>query len=684
MAIGRLYHSSGTVSGDLNDPTGGFRATLTDTATATFDLSHGDVRVNALGGGGGAPVGGSGTAPQVAVWTAGSTIGGYAGFTFINASNTLLVGATTAGAQLHVAGSTGSLIVERDTAGAGSEASFVLRRSAGSVASPSAIALDYEVGSMSFFGFNDDWRSGANISAWASTGWGASGADAPMDLWFRTSPDGSATPVNGMVLTSTQRLGIGKLANPPNAANAALVLARAHVFESDAATNTLTDIEYLDHFSTGAVAAGFGTMLHWRGSFTASGAVADMARFGARITQLKGVDLGETTLPWFAMAAGSFDESGSLLHGGLELKDGTNLAVSAAAGSRIRNYGGVLQGSQDTAAWAPFVYGSGAVNEIAYWSATHVITGSAAWQFDGTSIVALSAAFAGGVILEAVNTAAGVGNYGQLAAGSDSAASAMTAFSSTFTSANGNYVNGNSWSAYGTGGLSILVPNGDAAANLRIYVGGYAVDNLNGLFGPLGGFVVGSYTGYLAHNEADRFLYFPAMVVDPDGTPSTHGYTVPMTYNQDGDTLWVYNFVAAAWRHVAFSGTTNQPGMRWSGQYTGAAGAATNYFADTGAVVTAPLFTTAMRYPATAGTWAGLRVYVSANALASTLTVEVYKNGVATGVKVTFATTVTGWASDTTHSFTTNGTSDYFDLRADSTAAGVNQATLSATLARSP
>lgn len=175
-----------------------------------------------------------------------------------------------------------------------------------------------------------------------------------------------------------------------------------------------------------------------------------------------------------------------------------------------------------------------------------------------------------------------------------------------------------------------------------------------------------------------------------------HGTSTKLTAFQSGnataDATYTWPLAPPTATGQSLTGTTAgvlswsavQAGTRWwSGQYTGGVGATTDYFADTGAVLTAPLFTTAQSYPSPAGTYRNLRVYVTTNTLAATMTVTVYKNGAATGLTVSFTAGATGLQSDTTHTvaFTAG---DTLDLVATATAAGLNQASLAASVEYGP
>lgn len=76
-------------------------------------------------------------------------------------------------------------------------------RARGTSASPTALSAGDVIGSLNFNGYTNDRQTAAQIRVIAGTGWGASGADAPGDISFLTSPDGSATPAERLRIAST-------------------------------------------------------------------------------------------------------------------------------------------------------------------------------------------------------------------------------------------------------------------------------------------------------------------------------------------------------------------------------------------------------------------------------------------------------------------------------------------------
>lgn len=117
--------------------------------------------------------------------------------------------------------------------------------------------------------------------------------------------------------------------------------------------------------------------------------------------------------------------------------------------------------------------------------------------------------------------------------------------------------------------------------------------------------------------------------------------------------------------------------LKFSGIHIGGVAGAVSYLADGG--LSASLLATAQDVPFPARTLRNLRVKASSNPLAAALVVTVYKNGSATSLTATITTASTALFTDITNSVVfTSG--DLFDLRLDSTAAGVATALLSATI----
>lgn len=120
--------------------------------------------------------------------------------------------------------------------------------------------------------------------------------------------------------------------------------------------------------------------------------------------------------------------------------------------------------------------------------------------------------------------------------------------------------------------------------------------------------------------------------------------------------------------------------MKFSGVHLGAVGATTSYLADGGALATSLLLTAAQNYPVPGPvTLKNLRAKCNANPLATALTVEVYLNGSASGLKVTIAAGNTAVNADTANTVSV-AAGDTVDLRMDSTGAGIATATLAATV----
>jgi hypothetical protein len=118
----------------------------------------------------------------------------------------------------------------------------------------------------------------------------------------------------------------------------------------------------------------------------------------------------------------------------------------------------------------------------------------------------------------------------------------------------------------------------------------------------------------------------------------------------------------------------------FSGAFLGAAGAATAYLANAGAIATAPILA-AQGFPAPVGgrILRNLRVRCPTNPLSAGLVATVYVNGVATALTTTVTTGSTALFKDTTHTATL-AADDLIDLRLDSTAAGVATALVIGTI----
>jgi len=83
-----------------------------------------------------------------------------------------------------------------------SAAKMAMERARGTAASPSALAAGDVIGEIIFNGYTDQRVGAAQILGYAATGWGASGSDAPGNLWFLTSSDGSATPTQRFAINA--------------------------------------------------------------------------------------------------------------------------------------------------------------------------------------------------------------------------------------------------------------------------------------------------------------------------------------------------------------------------------------------------------------------------------------------------------------------------------------------------
>lgn len=100
--------------------------------------------------------------------------------------------------------------------------------------------------------------------------------------------------------------------------------------------------------------------------------------------------------------------------------------------------------------------------------------------------------------------------------------------------------------------------------------------------------------------------------------------------------------------------------IKFTGLLPSGAGA-TQYHADPGVEVNGPQAVSQGFVPPSC-TVVGLTVNPTSNTTANTTTFEVYKNGVATGVKVTVGAASTTKVRDVAHTATFNGTTDVLDL----------------------
>jgi len=86
---------------------------------------------------------------------------------------------------------------------------LMFQRARGTHATKTANSAGDLLGVINFNGYTDSSHPAIQIIGLADTGWGASGADAPADLTFLLSPDGSATPQERMRIQSDGNVGIG-------------------------------------------------------------------------------------------------------------------------------------------------------------------------------------------------------------------------------------------------------------------------------------------------------------------------------------------------------------------------------------------------------------------------------------------------------------------------------------------
>jgi hypothetical protein len=90
-------------------------------------------------------------------------------------------------------------------------AKMAMERARGTAASPSSLIAGDVIGEIVFNGFTNQRVAAAQILGYAATGWGASGSDAPGNLWFMTSTDGSATPAQRFAINA----GVEAVVNDP-------------------------------------------------------------------------------------------------------------------------------------------------------------------------------------------------------------------------------------------------------------------------------------------------------------------------------------------------------------------------------------------------------------------------------------------------------------------------------------
>ena len=115
------------------------------------------------------------------------------------------------------------LVVETDGAvnsilsmgyGTGFFGQVLIAAARGTQASPTATQSGDVIGSISFQGWDTGRSNGAAITAVAAAEWGTAGdsSDTPTNLKFLTSPDGSQTPLDRLIILSTGDVGINTTA----------------------------------------------------------------------------------------------------------------------------------------------------------------------------------------------------------------------------------------------------------------------------------------------------------------------------------------------------------------------------------------------------------------------------------------------------------------------------------------
>jgi hypothetical protein len=451
VSIGRLAHDSGNLQGDWDDigagavggggPYASARVLFTDTASVTWDFSHGDVRATSSGGGSSSPlttkgdlwgfdtadarvpvgsngkvltadsgaalgvsykapvadlglVTGTGTADYVAVWTTSTNIGGYSSLFYDHANTALGIntgGAPTSGRILQVGGAFEALgtdhhfgqLAQRTT---GTDTLVVGQGGAlSSVAVGNAISLRANHAAAS---------STPSVSVVASMRNNAdsTGGERGKLTWKKVSGsdtvnaalytyDGSASIVP--LQTSFGNVGVGVNPLSGSSADYTGVLARLHVFESDTATTTTTDSIYIDHLTSGSASTGFGTGILWRDDTN-----TEFARLAA-VRLAAGEGNPPSEIQWWNQTDAvltPFLRGGALLYGGVEMLGNSLLPAGASGTVRFRSNGGAAEVSQNAGSYATVVTGGGTSGQAAYWSASgSVLGGSADYTWDNTN-----------------------------------------------------------------------------------------------------------------------------------------------------------------------------------------------------------------------------------------------------------------------------------------------------------
>jgi hypothetical protein len=98
------------------------------------------------------------------------------------------------------------------------------------------------------------------------------------------------------------------------------------------------------------------------------------------------------------------------------------------------------------------------------------ITASGLWNWSAFGTHQFAASGTGAQAIIASNSAAGTGNYAQLRASSDTVLTAISSFSSTYTTAGADFQGGTTLFSSGVGGMSINAAHGSGA--VRFYTGG--------------------------------------------------------------------------------------------------------------------------------------------------------------------------------------------------------------------
>lgn len=257
------------------------------------------------------------------------------------------VGLTAPVTALHVAGTTfaKSALTARLHSSIGDGGYLVLGRSRGTVTSPTGLSVSDVIGTLSFDGYTDGWKQAASIRAVAATGWGASGNDSPGAMYFAITPDGSATPVDCMALTSGNLL-VRDVAN------------------SGSATEMLT-IERMRADSTAPVGQ-FGSYISFRAEGFTNGSSVEQARIKAvwEVTQTNDTTTRDSELSFSTMLDNTMsvqwciDSGGSLKSRGADqtlwlYADASAATVSGSGECKVRNNGGVMEGSENGGTYIP-------------------------------------------------------------------------------------------------------------------------------------------------------------------------------------------------------------------------------------------------------------------------------------------------------------------------------------------